>query len=200
MHTFFSIFAFFSAAVLPLYASDQVRQPPLAAAVSNPKKFEMLLSLVDPDEKNGKSGVLIMIPTTFKTTDGLKASTYTFVPRLDTDLQRWSEIITVNIHVGAKMRASTLNQSIKDKIIQHALDVSIKQVEIRSHGSCDVAKLIMTYTHAHQREIVACYAYSDFNNCSYIQHKLALLNNKTEEEALAYIHAFRKENLVRITF
>lgn len=204
MNALFSIVTFLSAAVFSLYSNDALKKDDILSTqiISDPvigvhKNIAVLITLDHLEGKNEKLGVLIRIPDTFKQI--LEDVSYTFIPSINS--AKWSEKITVNIHGFKKLSASYVNEHLKKEIEAYAVDLSVKKVEIRSNKFCDSAKLIITYTTtANQREILSSYAYSDPYACSYIQYKIALLNNKTEQEGLDQIYKFGKENLLMVKF
>lgn len=125
--------------------------PPVTLFIKIPKGFRALQSLTDL--ARGKSNLI------------------EFIPKDDGEYD-WTEIITLNPFIGAKMKASDIVNSMNARFKQAAQEVHILETKTTQHGNYEQSCTAMDYVVNKRHEMVYMCYYSGPYDCAGIQYTL----------------------------
>ena len=124
-----------------------------------------------------------------------------FIPKSDTDVNNWSEIITPVTHVGKRVSAPSLINLIKQGILKDGGKVIEDQIQ--HYNDYSTATLIMVYTdenHKNRREVAYAKFFSGPFDCAGLNYAIALSKDVTEADAIKKIKQYVEANTALIKF
>ncbi len=166
----------------------------------NPKKFILNLPIDHTQSVGKRLNLSVKIPSDFHS-GGPVGPVMEFIPKTDTDVEHWSEIITTHARVGSRLTATYFVDNFKkDMLKSSATQIKIVEESNQNEGSHKTATLCLVYTYKNRRELMFARYFSGPFDLVGFQYSIALSTNLTESQALAKIKEFTENNTSIIKF
>jgi hypothetical protein len=182
------------ASVHTIVPMEQIGAPEAAAQEINDHHF--MLPIFNLTLPNGSVVRINFKPTIkgFKRYGTIDTITE-FIPQAAQTHDDAQEIIITEFIKGKQTKARDHVNLLRDLIAQEAQGVKTVEKLFSQKDRYDAAKLVFTY-HKNYRRMMLLYYLSGKYDCSGIRYELALTNGICEQEALAKVNEFIKNNLL----
>lgn len=146
-----------------------------------------------------KTTLLIRVPENFRPLGDPMQPFAEFIPKMDADVNNWSEIITLQTVVGKRVPASYLVDALKQQFAHTAGQFRVLYQSVESMATHAIATLVIKYMHNNRKEIMLARYVSGSYDCAGFQYAIDA-TNKPQADVVTALEDFAEEQTSLIKF